>query len=145
MSYREIKFRGKDAFSEKWCYGVYIPAEFTTWREPSISDGYRRKEIDPETIGQYTGYKDINDSDIYEGDIVDFTVYENMGCDELKRRGVVKFDEGCWEIWKNVKTLYQGDFSYKLAGVFEYGCPVKVIGTIFDNPELLEEKHDGTD
>ena len=145
MSYREIKFRGKDVFSEKWCYGVYIPAEFTTWREPSISDGYRRKEIDPETIGQYTGYKDTDENEIYEGDILEYSVFDYQGCD-TQYRGVVKFADGEWQIWKSADSEYYGnDGAFHLGWVRAQDDEVKVIGNIFDNPELLEEKHDGTD
>ncbi len=134
MSYREIKFRGKDVFSEKWCYGVYIPAEFTTWREPSISDGYRRKEIDPETIGQYTGHKDVNGIEIYEGDILKIHIEGINGTDETFQ-SVVKFRMGAWEIDAPEDVSYR--FDWMLTKEF---IKVKVIGNIFDNPELLEEK-----
>ena len=96
MSYREIKFRAKDVFSEKWHYGVYIPAEFTTWREPSISDGHRRTEIDLETIGQYTGCKDAGGTEIYEGDVIQFP---HRRKEEV---GIVYYADGVFKIKNRV-------------------------------------------
>ena len=58
MSYREIEFRGKIRNTGEWIHGAFIPADYTYWREPSIADNNHRFEIRPETLGQYTGFKD---------------------------------------------------------------------------------------
>ncbi len=82
-------------------------------------------EIDDEkTIGQYTGLHDKNRKEIYEGDIVEIT----RPC--ILERGEVKFINGCFDI-KSKDTLlmlYQCEINnFKL----------KIIGNIYDNPELL--------
>lgn len=47
-------------------------------------------EVDPETICQYTGYKDIHKNNIYEGDIIK---YPNCNGSDFILIGEVKFGE----------------------------------------------------
>lgn len=55
---REIKFRGKRYDNGEWVYGGII---FIDGGEPHIFCNYGGVEVDPATVGQYTGLNDEND------------------------------------------------------------------------------------
>ncbi|WP_368490748.1 YopX family protein [Clostridium sp. BJN0013] len=87
-------------------------------------------EVNHETIGQYTGLKDKNNREIYEGDILQvFYGKENTPLTTTK----VYFDEeGYWDS-KNLSE--KNPFKVCYAGFDK--C--EVIGNIYSNPELLKE------
>lgn len=81
-----------------------------------------------ETVGQYTGLKDKNGVEIYEGDLIKTAYASGIF--------VVAFDERytCVSLFE-VKQL--SDKYICLSNRFQYDY--EVIGNIYDNPELLEE------
>lgn len=127
---REILFRGKDIDSGLWCYG-----DLTHDREgnPYIRfwahNGYLVRAVEPETVGQFTGFTDKNNKRIFEGDILG-SRYEEVDPDTVSRE-VVLWDGNGWHIqWRNATPdrIWQDDMD----------AYSEVIGNIFDNPELLE-------
>ena len=129
---RTILFRGKELEFGNWVFGSLLNFDpIPEIQDTELEDGaydYQKWEVTPETVGQFTGLKDKNGKDIYEGDILDssektpliFEVYYEDGGFRYgtKDRSVdIGFSGHTW--LKNILTRFH------------------VIGNIHDNPELL--------
>ena len=142
---REIKYRGLTS-NGNWVCGNLIQGKNGACYICSINENPVYKNGDywyidspcyvviPETVGQFTGYKDKNANEIFEGDIIgDWTdVDGKMEQSKL----TVYFDEmlGQWMLdnsSKQDKTISYSLFS-ELQD-FEY----EIIGNIYENPDLL--------
>lgn len=143
---REIKFRGKRIDNGEWIYGDLIIDEDRYYICLQVNDNIKRDdyevymiEVDPNTIGQYTGLHDKNGKEIYEGDIVDIdnNVALTFG---VKARGKIQYVGGMFLVsdGKNISIVHSlfilTDTNYNLRG--------EVIGNIYDNPELLEVQNE---
>lgn len=129
---RDIKFRGKCEIGEDviWVYGDLLqPTDLLDIYEISDCDSIdgSRYEVDRNTIGQYTGLKDKNGKEIYEGDIIQ---YEDI------QKGVVEYSEQ----YAQFILKETGNIADEYEALGEFNIKVfKVIGNIYDNPELLEK------
>ncbi|PGU60311.1 YopX family protein [Bacillus cereus] len=123
---REIKFRVWSKHTKKMLDdGFYISQNSDLFQNDSLD--YKSRDL--YEVMQYTGLKDKNGTEIYEGDIVD-TVYDGK-----LFTGVVVYDESELDFKAtNGKENYGSNFQYLMC------CEeVEVIGNIYENPELLEE------
>lgn len=89
-------------------------------------------------IMQYTGLKDENGKEIYEGDIIEFSYDMFVGnFDTFVAKGKVVFEEGAFyvEVFENERTTE--DEVYLLYNINL--DTIEVIGNIYENKELLDE------
>ena len=114
---REIKFRAWDEVNSVMEYNVGI-IDGTC-----VKQGYqwfsKENTVSKSEPMQYTGLKDKNGVEIYEGDIVKWAKHSV---------GVVEEVQGCWSIRKKKRV-------FKLFGYLD---EVEVIGNIYENEELLK-------
>lgn len=145
---RIIKFRGKRVDNGEWVVGDLLTERNKVSKDMAIVfyDGYmipKSVAVIPGTVGQYTGMKDEDDNEIYEGDIIEFSVFDHNGAD-TQYKGFVKWANAMFEIWHDAESEYYGsDGGFVLAWVHYQDDCIKKIGTIHDNPELLKEATNG--
>ncbi len=135
MAEREIKFRGLKKFQifsgevkQVWIYGFYLKRG--TYGDPGpqahifvYENGYEGYRVDPQTVGQFTGFFDRDDNEIYEDDIISL---------EDNRIGIIDFFRGAFvvRLGKEKIPKFLGDIRK---------WQIKILGNRFENPELLSE------
>ena len=122
---RTFKFRGKGIKSGQWFYGSVVPFGNSAY----IFKMFRllrmeHAEVDPATVGQFTGLFDKNGKEIYEGDIVRHD--ENSKCYSIiYEEPMFRFapNDDCFAFLNHPELL-------------------EVIGNIHDDKKLLEKGGD---
>lgn len=123
---REILFRAKDTHSGAWHYGDLISLRkegYCGIAEHTLVDNKHLCDIT--TLGQYTGQTDCTNRKIFEGDIVKYgdTIHKVVF---EQRAGTAYFGL----VYSEIETLPFGHYQDLRH--------IKVIGNIYDNPDLLE-------
>ena len=123
---REIKFRAWD----KACKHMINPGDKKHFKlylngSMSIEDCWATQDI---ILMQYTGLKDKNGKEIYEGDVVlfgDNVIHEGT-------HGKV--------VWHTTAFVYQfidGQYKDKCTDMVDSWRTYEIIGNIYENPELI--------
>lgn len=130
---REILFRGKRKDNGEWAYGNYAVTDNNEKQHFIFQNKAFEFEVDPETVGQYTGITDDNGKKIFEGDILGVTN------DDPDYDYITKVYLDCDTFCVDVQGQ---DYDYTSIGfaieIWGDECDrVEIIGNIHDNPELL--------
>lgn len=133
---REIKFRAWDDGKKEWLLGYEMPnlGGFSLFGEMMLFEEWARvlneyllgipNKFKDLKVMQYTGLKDKNGKEIYEGDIVRSEVWAGEAYSVSFNRGGFCFGNGDKNYLHDAKYLES----------FE------VIGNIYENPELLDNQ-----
>ena len=131
----EILFRGKRTINGDWVYGDFVRGNERKSLRDSIfvydseTRSFNDYEINPSTLGQYTGLTDKNGKRIFEGDVAKVLQGKN------KDIAYVGFENGAFMLYPKTGNIYE-----KTLWEYWYNdWDVEVIGNITDNPELLEK------
>lgn len=122
-------FRGKELDTSKWVIG-YLDAAAPPDYAYIITGDEKTCRVDPETVGEFTGFTDKNGTKIFEGDIVGY-----FGKDFLN--SLVTFDKGSF--WFEFLSEYTRKIRNQKRDLIFANVSVcgEVIGNIYDNPKLL--------
>lgn len=142
---REILFRGKRLDNGEWVEGFYnhIPCGRFGSDEHMIQTVLENgkigmlHDIDPSTVGQYTGLKDKEGKRIFEGDIVYVTgLMPHPTWEYDSVTGVVEWCGGAFEVEGRAND------DYVPYGLLYDSCDAcrEIIGNIHDNPESRKEE-----
>lgn len=131
---RTIKFRGKKIIDGVWIKGEsIINGTYTYIKDVNIKCQW--SEVNPETIGLFTGLKDKNEIEIYEGDIlIDREISEGVDINGYFPVSYVPEKASFC-----IDNSFKKDRSNLSNLVYYFGIEnLEVIGNIYDNPELLK-------
>lgn len=146
---REIKFRAKRLDNGEWSYGsglliaddfcvidrdteMYVDEKYE-WAGNTHFFRVAGVMCDLKTIGQYTGLKDKNGKEIYEGDII--------GCHNPNIKHLIFFNEKQGRFMAALDGDIENDY-YGVCGLDDsrWNATKEVIGNIHDNPELINKE-----
>lgn len=142
----EILFRGKRVDNGEWVKGIPVETEadggirifmitYARWDSDDNSIDFLETdvyEVEPKTVGQYTGLTDKNGNKIFEGDILK-AIWQHLSNTDTVI-GIVKYDDAAFILETDDHYLFFED------NIFSDEC--EVVGNIHDDHELLEKSNE---
>jgi uncharacterized phage protein (TIGR01671 family) len=124
---REIKFRAWDKTTLSMFWSLHESVKDSpNWN--SVFWGKIDADPDNYDVMQYTGLKDKNGKQIYEGDVIEYVEYHRPEPDS-SQLFVVSYNNGGFYLSSLEDNEYDDDLGIS---------PVEVVGNIYENPELLK-------
>ena len=121
---KEIKFRVWNTETNKMITNVKEMGVFALQSIYTIDEFLVIPTNEKYPLMQYTGLKDKNGIEIYEGDIIKYDFNElNYRIEFLNAEFIAR------RFYENIENLYPTEF--------DYGKECEVIGNIYENKELL--------
>lgn len=127
---REIKFKGIDDANDEWIYGslVKVDEDYYILEDGEIK-AHSYNKVDENSVGQYTGLKDKYNTEIYEGDILELTYF-----DDSKNVMYVSYsDSAKFVLIEQVKNISVNMEFFDKENM-------EVIGNIYEDKELLRKE-----
>lgn len=158
MNHEEIKFRGQCRDTKKFYTGSLVKTDIGIGIVPPNSVDIQAASenkflgnitciiVKPETVGQFTGRKDINGKELYDGDIVRYT-REKWRCpghplhlDNLTDICEVYWNKSEFAFWQRGNFPTGGGWSGTIQFYDDRASKntFEIIGNIHENPELLK-------
>ena len=138
---RKRIFRGKSKLYNKWLYGSLLQNETyksdTYIAEYCLSNlSYNQSPVLPNSVGEFTGWYDINKKPIFEGDIVRIKGNpDNNDWREVDYNALIIFEDGGFCAIDGTVT----DYGFRRYDLIRGGdFTVEVIGNNYENPEFIE-------
>ena len=133
---REIKFRAWDGYNKSMLNEPRVVIDgmvqfFRDWQDEE--DGINLYDHKDSVVMQYTGLKDKDNVEIYEGDIL-FRKHSI----KTKSKGVQNYDSTHIVEWKTHDAFNYDDSNWVGFELPEYLEEHEVIGNIYENPELVD-------
>lgn len=126
---REIKFKAWDKDRKRWT-NYSIAEDLPRFYDKHTGCWKTDKEGKRFVLSQYTGLKDKNNREIYEGDVIKAISFARW-------IGVVEYsDENQAFIFDDLDKKYRGK-STVFMNQFDDGF--EILGNIYENPKLLKE------
>ena len=142
---RTIKFRGRSLLSQQWLEGSHFTDGGEDYIIPQnllgIND-YEGYQVDPDTVGEFTGECEAPDREICEGDIIRIDGQPEKG------NRVVVYYEGAFCLANRKELHYLKKGSHPYLNDYAHMTPliswtdtglVRIVGNIHTHPELLED------
>ena len=98
---REIKFKAKRLDNGEWCEGYFYEENGNTYiiknrQKESMLNRNVTHKVDPETVCQFTGLKDCEGKEVWEGDLIKFDKYDLYNRCVKVAKGVVEYRNGAF-------------------------------------------------
>lgn len=151
---REIKFRAWDKEKKKWArmnldiWGEWQGAGMCQVSEEGEPDIFEHNSCDRFIWQQFTGLKDKNGKEIYEGDVIENGDYNGYDSEKIKKMSI---DEKIQKGWIKIVDHFiaqDSEYAYITSGFLFPSGQLKrgnilenilVLGNIYENPNLLKK------